>query len=99
MIRITKLSSALVGPVDSMGGPRLRFGLSFRTYVVAALAVMAVGLPPLVAQAQDSGATSSCFDFCHDGAMEMLENGYPMWAVQVGYKGCMQISCGYDMDG
>ena len=41
MIRITKLSSALVGSVDSLGGSKLRFGLSFRTYVVAALAAMA----------------------------------------------------------
>lgn len=72
---------------------------SARAWVVAALAVIVVGLPPLAAQAQDSGPTSSCFDSCHAGAMEMLEDGYPLWAAKVGYKGCMQISCGYDMDG
>ena len=61
------------------------------------LAVILVTVSPLAAQDQDLGAPSPCFVSCHEGAMEMLEDGYPLWAAKVGFRGCMQITCGYDM--
>ena len=62
------------------------------------LAVIFVMVSPLAAQeGQDLGAPDPCFESCHAGAMEMLENGFPLWAAKVGYSGCMQITCGADM--
>lgn len=46
---------------------------------------------------QDLGAPDPCFESCHAGAMEMLEDGFPLWAAKVGFRGCMQVTCGADM--
>ena len=61
------------------------------------LAVILVTVSPLAAQDQDLGAPDPCFESCHAGAMEMLEDGYPLWAAKVGFRGCMQVTCGADM--
>lgn len=64
------------------------------------LAVILVAVSPLAAQEgqdQDLGAPDPCFESCHAGAMEMLEDGFPLWAAEVGFSGCMQITCGAGM--
>jgi hypothetical protein len=72
--------------------------LETRSLRARLLAVILVTVSPLAAQeTQDLGAPDECFEGCHAGAMEMLENGYPLWAAKVGFSGCMQITCGADM--
>lgn len=70
---------------------------SLRARLLAVILVTVSPLAALETQDQDLGAPDPCFESCHAGAMEMLEDGFPLWAAKVGFRGCMQITCGADM--
>ena len=65
---------------------------SIRTRFVAALAAITVFVAVGVV-AQETGELDDCFVWCHEGHMEMLDDGWPLFIVEFSFDLCMEHAC------